>query len=178
MRRRPASESCARLLGLAWLLCAALAWAAGPQVVQASDGRSQITMPEEWLQQRGLHDNAEIQIGSRLLNQYLIVVTEAKGATPGLGFEDFVRITQDDLLEPLVDAQAGKPYDLTIGGLRARQFEVRGSYGNTPVAYLHTAVEGREAFFQIVAWCRPADYGRLQARLKSIVDTFREIAKP
>ena len=67
-------------LGLALWTGALAARETSPLVV-ARDGQSQITIVPEWLDLRDLsHDEAQIQVGSRLLNQYLIVLTEPRPA--------------------------------------------------------------------------------------------------
>ena len=73
------SVLCALLLGLAAGACGARE-PASPLIV-ARDGQSQITIIPDWLDLRDLtHDEAQIQVGSRLLNQYLIVLTEPRPA--------------------------------------------------------------------------------------------------
>ena len=49
-----------------------------PQVMTATDGKSQVSVPGTWSAQKDLNDNASIQAGNLLAEQYAIVISESK----------------------------------------------------------------------------------------------------
>lgn len=168
------SVLCALLLALVAGVCSARE-PASPLIV-ARDGQSQITMIPDWFDLRDLsHDDAQIQIGSRLLNQYLIVLTEPRPA--GVPLALFAKVGIEQLMSGIDGAQTVGPVDVQVGGLPAQRFEAIGVHDGLRIGYLYHAVQGTKNQFQIVAWCRAEDFPRLKPTLQAVVDTFREIVR-
>lgn len=162
-------------LGLALWTGALAARETSPLVV-ARDGQSQITIVPEWLDLRDLsHDEAQIQVGSRLLNQYLIVLTEPRPADVTL--ERFAQVGIQQLLSGVGEAQTVGPTDVQIGGLPAKRLEAIGINDGHRVGYLYFAVQGTRNHYQIVAWCAAVDFPRAKATLQAVAETFREIVR-
>ncbi len=164
-----------RAIAALWLglWCLAASAAEPTTTVVARDGQSEIAMPADWLEWRtGLNDEAEIQIGSRLMNRYLIVVAESKRSAPGL--ERFAQVSLDALRAPLRNVVAGRPAKLEIGGLRALQSELKAGHGDHDIGYLHTSIEGQRGYYQVVAWCKTAEFEALKPLLVEITASFRE----
>ena len=168
------SVLCALLLVLAAGACGARE-PASPLIV-ARDGQSQITIIPDWLNLRDLtHDEAQIQVGSRLLNQYLIVLTEPRPADVPLAL--FAKIGIEQLMSGIEGAQTTGPVEAQIGGLPAQRFEAIGVHDGHRLGYLYYALQGTRNQYQIVAWCAAEDFPRLKPTFQAVAETFREIVR-
>jgi len=150
--------------------------AAAPQVVVARDGQSQLTLADGWLDLRDLtHPTAQLQIGSRLLNQYTIVLREPH--QPDLPDAEFMRIATDFLASGLDQVQVTPRGSVDIGPLKGQVVEVIGMNRETGsrVGYLLTGVRTARNDFQIVGWCRGEEFPQLKPLLLAVAQTFREL---
>lgn len=118
--------------------------------VEATDHRSKMRVPSSWSAQSDLNEKADLQLGNRLKQEYLIVLTEAK--------EDFASMDAERLLEHHVSKlESGVTSPLrvslpttTLGAYPARQMELHATVNNLNIIYLVTAVEGPKYFHGII----------------------------
>ena len=165
------------LLGLTFTAagCGALASGA-PDTVTASDRQSQITIPRGWKVKADLHDEAEIEVGNFLSQAYLIVLSESKQDFDDITYERHSQLTRTGLLENLKNAQmSGAPTQLTINGMPAVQYEVRGSVDGVKLVYLHTTIDGKASFHQVITWTTPSRYAKNKATMQSVITSFKEL---
>lgn len=166
------------LLGLTFTAagCGALASGA-PDTVTASDRQSQIAIPRGWKVKADLHGGAEIQVGNTLSQAYLLVLSESKQDLDNITYEQHSQLTRTGLLENLKNAQiSGGPTQLTINGMPAVQYEVRGSINNVKIVYLHTTIDGKESFHQVLSWTNPSKYAKNKATMQSVLASFKELS--
>lgn len=148
-------------------------------VLVGSDGQSQITLLNGWVEDRELHDSAEIQASKRGSEEYVIVLSENKADFQNLTIEQHSEITRGLLVESLTDPEVTGPTDVTtVGSNPAVQYEIRGTIEGINVAYLHTTVETPTKYHQILAWTLPSSFDRNEPELQQVIQSFREVEAP
>ena len=145
------------------------------KVVTASDHKSQLTVPQSWvdLPARFRNDAAVIQLGDPVREQYVVVVPNAKGDFKD--FDGFVSAIVDNADTAVQEAAVGKPSDLSIGGLSAVRFEVTGKSGGVRAVFWFTLVEGKGAYYSVIGWTLPSKRDEAQAPITEAASTFREV---
>lgn len=153
---------------------AALSGPGGPLV--STDGKSQVVMPKGWSKQTDLHDDAELQAANRRRELYLIVLTEAKQDFPaGTTFKDHAKLTLDSLQSNLSGAELVRgPTEITINGRSALQSEIQGTIDGLNVVYIHTTVDGKENFYQLLSWTLRDKLSSNRSEMESIINSFAE----
>jgi hypothetical protein len=157
--------------------------AASPQdagnTLIGSDQQSQITLLNGWVEDRELHDSAEIQASKRGSEEYVIVLSENKADFQDLTIEQHSEITRGLLVESLTEPEVTGPTDVTtVGSNPALQYEIRGTIEGINVAYLHTTVETPTKYHQILAWTLPSSFERNEPELQQIIQSFKEVEAP
>jgi hypothetical protein len=66
----------------------------------------------------------------------------------------------------------------TLNGNPAVQYEIRGVVNGQPVVYLHTTVQGRDNYYQVVGWTTESSYRDNKETLKAIIGSFQGSASP
>lgn len=149
--------------------------AAAQNVLVGSDGVSQITLPDGWVEDRELHDSAEIQASKRADEMYVIVLSENKADFQDLTLEQHSEITRGLLLQSLTDAEVTGPTAVTsVQGNPTLQYQIRGAIDGINVVYLHTTVETPDSYHQILAWTLPSQFEANDPQLQEIIQSFRE----
>ncbi len=89
-----------------------------PSIVQAKDNRSRVQLLPGWEVQQDLNDGAEIQIGDRERQVFLIVLTELKkDFADDVTYLDHARMTLSTFQNSLENVKkAGVPASLVING--------------------------------------------------------------
>lgn len=162
------------LLPLVALLACKRSGSGSEQEIEASDHRSRIRIPAHWSSQTGLNDVADLQVGNRLRQEFLIVLTEPK--------EDFESMDVDRLLEHHVSGLE-KGLSTThrvplatsgVGGYAARQLELHGTSDGLKVVYLVTALEGPKYFHGIIAWTVKSHWPEAKPMFERTLLAFQE----
>lgn len=143
-------------------------------VITASDGQSQITIPGGWQQMTDLHDSAELQAGSRLQNQYLIVLTEDK-ADLYMDLATYAETVRDGLTEAMADVRVSNPTMLTIGGHPALQYEVHGTMDDIHVVYWLTGIEGTTNYYQVLGWTAESKAEQNGPTIQHVLESFQAL---
>src|SRR6266536_1351214 len=136
------------------------------KVVTATDRQSRVAVPKSWKKME-LVDDGVIEVGDKVSNQYLIVLTERK-ADLDMDLRRFSRVVIASLTEHVTSKQLSAPTSLRVGGRPARQDQIR-------VIYWHTSVEGVRNYHQVIAWTVASQEKRDGPKLRQIISSFREI---
>ena len=142
----------------------------------ASDGQSQITGPTSWRDLTDLNANAELHVGNKIQEQYLIVLTEDKSTANVKDLADYAGLVRDGFTTNFPNAKVSEPRDLTINGLPAKQYQVRATVTDVAITYWFTAVEGKNNFFQIVGWTLQEDEAKNRDVIEQAIESFQELA--
>jgi hypothetical protein len=152
--------------------------AAGPVVLRATDDSSQIKLPAGWKAQKDLNKTAKIQAGDTTRQEFLVVLTEGKQTlTPGIDFRDHARAAVVAFQKKIEAArETGTPKDMIINSMLALRHEFTGIAGENrvPIYYLHTTVEGVNAFHQLIAWTLLSRIRENRQDLEDVIQSFED----
>lgn len=134
---------------------------------------SALALPTGWRAAKNLNEQAGIQAIDPLRCRYVIVISEFRG--------DLKEAPLDEVARDRITALIGSkrliairgPWDRTVGGHEAVQFEIDVRSPKTRVRYLHTTVSGQRGLHQIVAWSTRLRYSRKE--FDQLLDGFREL---
>jgi hypothetical protein len=146
-------------------------------ILTSPDGRSQITLPPGWQEDRALHEKADLTASNRREEMYIIVLSEDKSDFQQMNLEKHSETTRASLLQNATSPQTSEPKRFTINGHPALQYEIRAGIDNVNVVYLHTTVETPKNFHQIVAWSLKSRFEKNLPTLEQVIESFKEIPK-
>lgn len=138
----------------------------------SADGNSRLDVPEDWNELGNLNDAAEIQVGNKSKEQYLIVLTENKTDLTDYTLRKHHQTTRAAMLKKMSDSSASEMAELTINGHPAFQDEISGTQENTPIVFLHTTIETDEGYHQILAWTMKSRWNKSKGELAEVTRSF------
>jgi len=147
-----------------------------PYPVLSSDGAFQVTVPGSWTKRSDLHDEAELQVANPQQECYVVVLSEPKSDFQSdLTYHKHSDLTRQMIMESLKNGkETAGPKEIEINGLKAVQYEIRGVVDNLEVVYLHTTIDGKTRFHQVLAWTLPSKLTANRPVLESVINSFRE----
>lgn len=152
------------------------------ETVTSLDGTIALTLPKGWQRDQNLHDHAELQISYEAEQLYIIVLRDLKasgGDRSDLSIDDHAILTLNALSSRLVEPTISPPTAVRrIGSYQARQVDVQGYLDSVAVTYLHTTIETRYAFYQILAWTDPEQFDSHREQLQRVINSFQERSQP
>lgn len=141
-------------------------------------GKIQIEAPQGWKPVESLHPEATLKVGDEKADAFLLVLSESKSVSSCQTLDSYSQYVRTGLKNSLRDGTEFGPWWSQIGGLQALRYEIRGtSQDGLPLVYLHTIVEGPDAFHQIVGWTQTPNYRKNRDVLTKISDSFREVSR-
>ena len=129
-----------------------------PKFVESTDGRYQVTVPHNWVELPELHNEADIRVGSKSKELYLIVIVEKKAGLDDMNLETYSQLSKDFFISPLESDETSQllevsgPTELLIFGNRAIQYEIRTVSEGLGIVHLHSSAEDNQNFFQIIGY--------------------------
>ncbi len=141
--------------------------------IVSSDGNGRLLVPKDWKKLDDLNESAELQAGNKFKGQYVMVLSEKKAELNGMTLQKHHQVTRDAMLGKMTNATASEPIELTINGQSAIQDEIAGAQEGTDIVFLHTTVEGKSYFHQILAWTSKSRWDELKDKLQEVTQTFR-----
>jgi len=136
-----------------------------------------LTVPDDWRKVSDLNDTAEVQIAQPRNDCYVIVIAEKQDGLQVADLEEYSVLVRSSIMDNLLQATARKTGLESINHRVVLQYEILGTLPDSrvQVVYLHTVVQGRRNYYQVVAWTTDQNYKANQSTLRSIVDHFQEI---
>src|SRR5262249_49486062 len=107
---------------------------------------------------------------------YLIAISDNKSEFPDLTLEQDANTTLKKMLAGLKNPVITPPKNLTINGNKAIQYQIHGLFNSTPVVYIHTTVETKTQYTQIVTWTQESKFEANRPVMEQIITSFREKA--
>ena len=149
----------------------------GAVVGDSELGLAQVTLPPGWLPVTDLNDGSWLQALDPLRNRYLIVISESReDFDPQMDVQEHSSRTRTSLAASVRVLAVRGPQERQVGGFRAIQYELDALSDRTLITYLHTTVEGRRAFHQVLAWGTRSWYSR--PVFERLLDGFVEQVGP
>lgn len=147
------------------------------EVVKSPAGTFRLTKPRGWRVDNELHDEADIQISNESQEGYFIVISEYKSDFESyMTYEGHSEITREFIKEVLINyREENGPTPVNINGMRGVQYEITGSVEGLRIKYLHTTLESRQYFHQMIAWSLPSKYDKNRPVFEKILQSFYEL---
>lgn len=151
--------------------------AAGRLLVDDELNLARLQLPHGWRPAIDLNEGAVLQAIDPIYGRHVIVISEAlDDYAPGVTVHDHARVTVDLLIRGIRVTRIGTPQHRVIRGLDAVQYEIEGLHDSTWVKYLHTTINGRRAFHQVIAWSAHSRYDR--QTFDALLEGFDELPGP
>lgn len=146
-----------------------------PKVVTSPDGKTQLTVPGAWEERSDLNEEANLQAGNPVAEQYAIVISESReDFTADMTLENFAKLTQENAKTVIKDGVVSEPTSLTINGYPVKQFEISGSMQNINAKWIYAIVETPKNYHQIMAWTLASRYEQNKPVLLEVINSFKE----
>lgn len=143
----------------------------------ALDGRLTLNLPPTWGPVDSLNPLANIKVGDREADVYLIVVSERKSDIQGdnHSLQKYSQYTRARLVETMSGVRQDGPWQTSVGQHPALRYEIYGkAQDGLNVTYLHTIVETPEYFHQVVGWGEKTGYAKHRGVIRQVADSLRE----
>ena len=140
-------------------------------------GLASLRLPPGWRATHGLNDGACLQALHPLHGRHVIVISESlEDYALSVSLHEHAEVTRNLLTRGIRVMKISGPDLRIVGGANAVQFEIEGFHDNTWLKYLHTTVEGKRAFHQVIAWATQSRYSR--EVFEALLDGFAELPGP
>ncbi len=147
----------------------------GETSLKSVNNDSQITLPKGWKEHKDLNDAADLQAAYLRKELYIIVLSESKEDFEKMTIEKHSDLTRGGIVESLTSSEEKRLPDVKINGNPAIQYEISGVIGNVKITYIHTTVETKENYHQILAWTLKSRYKKNKPELQKVIQSFKEI---
>ena len=140
-------------------------------------GLAQVRLPPGWIPATDLNEGSWLQALDPLRNRYLIVISESRDDfDPQMDAHEHSSRTRAALAASVRLLAVRGPSERQVGGCKAIQYELDALTDRTMLTYLHTTVEGRRAFHQVLTWATRSWFDR--AIFDALLDGFVEQPGP
>ncbi len=147
--------------------------------IPANSTQASILLPDGWTQLPVTDSMKAVGVVSFMQNRTIEAWMQV-ATYPRTGVTDlfaFVEAKKASQISRLRDAESVQTAQLTVGGLRAWRYEVRGRIQNgTDVRYTVTFIEGVSEVIGINAWTAAAGFDAAKAHLTAIADSVTGLA--
>jgi|GEM_PF-5425981 len=149
------------------------------QLVSSYDGSCQITVDAGWEKVKGLYSFDKtlyhIQVGMKSGRTGIVVLAER---VRNAKYQDIVVYGEHTSQFTLSRMKGGRilngPLDVRIGGMRGRQYVLKGRMEGRDIVILHTNLQGNYGFYQVLAITTEARLDKEKESLLRAVRSFRE----
>ena len=152
-----------------------------PYGYTSSDGLVQITAPLTWddmtnYKQTLQMEDATLVISDESRDLWVMVISKTKEELGMIPLNRFDKLTTDQIISNLSEVvSVGDPVQVTLDGHTAIQYEIQGVVESDNVTYLHTSVESKHHYHQIVGFTMRTQRLSDKLQLQKIVESFKEI---
>ena len=116
------------------------------------NGTYSVTAPKNWSALKGeLIEGAELELGNKVKEQYLVVLRESKEDLE-MTFEEYQQAVQENTESSLENAQVGAKTGETINGEKAVCMPISGTVDKLNVQYWLHLVDHEDAYIRIITW--------------------------
>ncbi|MEM9482354.1 MAG: hypothetical protein AAGA83_01535 [Cyanobacteria bacterium P01_F01_bin.116] len=135
----------------------------------------ELTLPDGWVNVQDLRPDADLYVADQDRTMYVLVLSDPKRSEVGAfsladNSDQYLSFLNRGLTQEQPEVATTMT---TLNGLNALQYEVRGRVDNVPIVYLHTTVEGKTDYYQVVAWTTAEKYGTTKGELQTVVQSFQ-----
>jgi hypothetical protein len=141
------------------------------QRATSDDGLTSLIVPAAW----GfvdLNPAAVFQIGNHSEDAYTMVLNESKLDLTGWNITRHSMITLARILTAVGSPEVDGPEPIEVAGYPAVQYRILGESDGTRIVYLHTTIDGPQAFSQVVQWTTPSRWEENAPDLLEILESI------
>lgn len=149
--------------------------ASAGKTLKASDGSCQMTVPDNWTEEKDLNKDAKIQAAMRMRDAYLVVFVDQKDKYGSIELAEFAEGAHKKLTKRLTSPVGTAGTQMTVGGLPAVQFELTGSAGGSTFTYYQTLVQGPVNFYEVLAWTPKTQVDKNKFTFQETIKSFKEV---
>lgn len=152
-----------------------------PYKYESTDGLVQITAPILWDDM--ISDKKSLQMEDSTLvicdepgDVWIMVITETKEELRMISLSQFAELVTNQIISNLSEVvSVSDPIQTTLSGHAAIQYEIQGEIDGDSVTYLHTSVEGKRHYHQIVGFTLTEQKLNDKIQLQQIIESFKEL---
>ena len=138
--------------------------------VTSTDSILTVEVPQSW-STLPLNEEADLQVGNEADGVYFMALNESNVDLFGWNLARHSLGTLGLIVAGMEFPEITGPVEVTIGGFGAVQYMAQGAVEGFQVAYLHTTVDGPDAFIQIVAWSLRSRWERNEGLLRDVLES-------
>jgi hypothetical protein len=146
-----------------------------PKVLTTHDKRLQVTVPGNWVQNDKLHEDGDLGAEHRVGELYMVLLDESKADFDGMTLKEHSDLTLGIMKENLANVDLSEPKSLTINGCPALQYVVKGSMDKIKIVFIHTTIETKSSFCQMLTWTLGSEWDQNQVTLYKVIDSFQDL---
>jgi hypothetical protein len=140
--------------------------------IASDDGKIKITTSGFWVKRTDLNKVAALQAAQPSKDMYVIVISEAKTTVGNMTLQQHHQTTRDNMLHKFKNSSATQPVVVTIDGRPGLQDELSGINQGKNVTFLHTTLDERDSFQQILAWTLKSQWEKQSEELREATNSF------
>jgi acyl carrier protein len=172
------------LLGVAAMMSAVvgsvakLAKAASEKKTMASkDGRFRVEVPATWRELPELHEEAQIEAGNAVAEQYVIVIENLKSDYAGT-LAEFDELTTGQMKGSVPDIEVSAPELRPVGSYPAIHRRLAGTVDKVGIVYHIASVETGAGFYKVLTWTSPSRETAALPVFRGVIDSFTSTDGP
>lgn len=141
--------------------------------IASDDGKLKIMTSGFWAKMTDLNKQASLQAGCKSKDMYVIVISDEKSAVGSMNLSQHHQLTRDHMMQKMTKTFNTAPVSMQIDGHPALQDQVTGATQGEDLVFLHTTIDGKDSFQQILAWTVKSRWPDQNAELHEITNSFR-----
>ncbi len=140
-------------------------------------GAFQIAAPDNWIEFPGLYDDVDLAVGAVSEDFLVIGFTESRDNVTGMDAAQYSELGRAPLMRTFHDPEIQRTEIRSIAGYEAIQYRIIGVFKkkNRSITYLHTVLEGDDAFYQVVVWTDSRNFEAEENLINYIMMRFEEL---
>lgn len=143
------------------------------QTITSAESGLSMVFPKSWKKQNDLNEEASVQMGYPVKEQYMIVLEEKKeDFVDDFTLDDYISIILSNMQTAVEASENTEITDVKINGLSAKQFEISGAVERIKIKYLITCVENDDVFYQITSWSLQSKYDACKPIFEEILGSI------
>ncbi len=152
-----------------------------PSNFESSDGLVQITAPMLWDDMTRYKATMQMEDSTLVIcdgsgDVWVMVITDIKAELGMMSLSQFAEICTEQLIFNLSEVvSVGDPIQATLNGYAAVQYEIQGIVDGDRVTYLHTSIEGKRHYHQVIGFTLSAQKLSDKVQLQQIIESFKEL---
>lgn len=152
-----------------------------PSKYESTDGLVQITAPILWDDMTHYKKSMQMEDSTLIIcdepgDVWITVITETKEELRMISLSQFAELSTAQMISNLSEiVSVSDPIETTLSGHAAIQYEIQGVIDGDGTVYLHTSVEGKHHYHQIIAFTLGEQKLSDNVELQQIVESFKEL---